>query len=601
MPIPDTKLRSDAFLEAIGRAATFAFQPIVNIHTGQCMGFEALLRNVDKLGFSGIPDFFDYAWSAGILHRVDMVLRQIAISQFARSEACKGAKLFFNIDGRIFESQDYHPHQTVKILQHFRMPPENLVLELSEKYNNASAKHLTETLQICREHNYQLAIDDFGRGFSEMQMLYEHQPDFIKIDRFFINGLADDSKKRLFVSSIVSLAHVLGVTVIAEGVETEREFLACKGIGCDLVQGFFVARPTVEHSSLQAVYGIVAETNARDRRRRDTDEFLIRDFIEPLQSLSIDHDMGAVFEAFRVYKRQSLFPVLGTNDTPIGLVREGDLKDFIYLQYGRDLLQNRALGRSLKDFITRCPIIDINTEAEKILETYAIGHYTDGVLITEDFRYVGFLSADALLRILNEKNLNIARDQNPLTKLPGNNSVIDFLTAGLEDGETEWSFVYFDFNDFKPFNDTYGFRQGDRAITLFADLMREECQGHQAFLGHIGGDDFFAGFRNARPKDILPTINRLLAKFSGDVESFYTQEHRQARGIEAKDRQGNRRHFNLLSCSATILSLSPGTRRIETDILMEAISAGKKSAKLSPDLIHVQTLDRAENVVKLRV
>ena len=68
-----------------------------------------------------------------------------------------------------------------------------------------------------------------------MKMLYQHRPDIVKIDRFFIHGMTDDSKKCLFVSTIIDLAHVLGATVIAEGVETEGEFLSCKEIRCDFV------------------------------------------------------------------------------------------------------------------------------------------------------------------------------------------------------------------------------------------------------------------------------------------------------------------------------------------------------------------------------
>ena len=140
MQYMDKTLRNEAYLDAVSRAVTFAFQPIVNIHTGRTYAVEALLRNVDKLGFSSIQDFFDYAWNAGILHRVDLVLRQLAISQFARCDALAGTKLFYNLDGRTFESNDYHPRQTGALLERFRVSPENFVLELSEGYDNIAAK-----------------------------------------------------------------------------------------------------------------------------------------------------------------------------------------------------------------------------------------------------------------------------------------------------------------------------------------------------------------------------------------------------------------------------------------------------------------------------
>lgn len=592
----DIKSREDAFLSAAAQTVTFAFQPIVNIHTGRCIGFEALLRNIDRLGYKSISSFFDHAWNKGLLNRLDMIIRRMAIAQFTQTQACQGSKLFFNVDHRCFDGQEYKPNETSMLLEQYSLAHENFVMELSEANDSLSTRHLEESLQLCTEYGFKLAIDDFGRGFSEVQMLYGYQPDFVKIDRFFISGLADDSKKRLFVSSIVNLAHVLGVVVLAKGVETEREFLACKSIGCDLVQGYFIARPTTEHETLQPAYQIVAETNARDRRQRGTDEFLIRDFIKPLQALSIDNDMTTVFEEFRQNKTQSVFPVLGDGQTPLGIVREGDLKDFIYLQYGRELLQNRALGRGLKDFLTRCPVVDINTEVEKILEIYATGEDKDGIIITEDFCYVGFLTADALLRIVNEKNMTMARDQNPLTKLPGNNSVVDFLTKGLDHPGSNWAFVYFDFNDFKPFNDSYGFRQGDRAITLFADILQAEKLLLPCFLGHVGGDDFFAGFKDLSQEEIQQFVQHVLEKFKMDAEGLYRPEHRTAGKLEAKDRHGQMRSFGLLSCAAAIVHMTKGPRRIEPDELFDVIAKGKKAAKHNSNAISLDIVDRSAEI-----
>lgn len=597
MQYMDRSLRNEAYLDAVSRAVTFAFQPIVNIHTGRTYAVEALVRNVDKLGFSGIPDFFDYAWNAGILYRVDLVLRQLAISQFARTEALSDTKLFYNVDGRSFESADHHPRQTMSLLDRYRIPSENFVLELSEGYNNLAAKHLSEALETCRKHNYRIAVDDFGRGFSEMQMLYEYQPDYIKIDRFFINGLADDSKKRLFVTSIVNLAHVLGISVLAEGVETEREFLACKSIGCDLVQGFYVARPTTDHSSLQASYDVVPQTNNRDRRRRSTDEFLIRDYMTKLEVLDASESLSTVFEAFRTFKTQQIFPVLQGDGEPAGIIREEDLKGYLYQEYGRDLLQNPTLGHTIQQFLKACPTVDINTEAERMLETYAIGQHSDGIIITDNFRYVGYITPDALLRIINEKHLTQARDQNPLSKLPGNTSITDYISHSLEDTGSSWSFVYFDFNDFKPFNDVYGLRQGDRAITIFAELLRDTTRSKTPFLGHFGGDDFFAGFQNVSTEDIYGLMVEVRDKFAASVRAMYTDEHRNAGGIEALDRHGSMRHFDLLSVSAAAIHIPRGVRLLDSDGLFERISGGKSSAKKDPEHIFELTVDAKNGVL----
>lgn len=580
----------EGFLAALSAGVRYAFQPIVNIQTGAVFGYEALLRHHEAVGVPSIPALFDRAHELGVLHRADIILRERAIAQFARLPHADRTLLFFNLDGRIFESQDYHPHQTIALLSHHRVSPHALCLELSERYDNASARHLNETLRICREHDYKLAIDDFGRGFSEMKMLYDHQPDFVKIDRYFISGIAEDSKKRLMVSTIVNLAHVLGTRVVAEGVETAAEFLACKEVGCDLVQGFYVARPTEDLDDLLETYPAVEAANQRDRRRKETDQLMVRDHVVRLHPLNADQGVTEMLEAFRAHKEQSIFPLLDPADRPLGVVRERDVKDFVYLQYGRDLLQNKAYAKRLTQFARRCPIADIGASVEKILETYAIAGESDGVLITDEDRYLGFLTADSLLRLVNEKNIAAARDENPLSKLPGNNSIDAYIIRALDDAAGDYTLLYFDLNDFKPFNDTYGFRQGDRVILLFAELLRRSFRDGAGFVAHVGGDDFFAAVSDLPHEEACTRARRLLQSFKSDVESFYSAEHRAAGGFSARDREGRLARYGLLSACCAAIHLPAEAKRPALDRLMRRFAELKKAAKRGRDPLVAETL-----------
>jgi len=580
----------EGFLAALSAGVRYAFQPIVNIQTGAVFGYEALLRHHETVGVASIPALFDRAHALGVLHRADIILRERAIAQFARLPHAERTLLFFNLDGRIFESQDYHPHQTIALLSHHGVSPHALCLELSERYDNASARHLNETLRVCREHDYKLAIDDFGRGFSEMKMLYDHQPDFVKIDRYFISGIEDDSKKRLMVSTIVNLAHVLGTRVVAEGVETAEEFLACKDVGCDLVQGYYVARPTQEMADLRETYPAVEDANQRDRRRKQTDSLLVRDHVAALHTLNADQNVTEMLEAFRAHKEQTLFPLLDPAARPLGVVRESDVKDFVYLQYGRDLLQNKAYAKRLTQFARRCPIADVQCSVERILEIYAIAGESDGVLITEDDRYLGFLTADRLLRLVNEKNIAAARDENPLSKLPGNNSIDAYIARALEDEAGDFTLLYFDLNDFKPFNDTYGFRQGDRVIVLFADLLRRSFRDGAGFIAHVGGDDFFAAVEGPPHEETRHRARQVLQRFKSDVESFYSAEHRAAGGFSARDREGRLARYGLLSACCAAVHLPANAPRPSLDRLMRRFAELKKAAKRGRDPLVAETL-----------
>lgn len=581
---------SAAWRDGLFEAIDFAFQPLVNMQTGTCYGVEALLRGHDRLGFSAIHDLFDAACRDGVLHQTETALKEIAFRKFARLNLGRPVRLFLNLDNRVLNSPDYRGGQTAALAEKFGLSPHSICLELSERHELSQDGNTVALLETYRRQSFRLAIDDFGTGYAGLKLLYDRHPDFVKIDRYFISGIPDDGKKKLVVSNIVALAHVLGITVVAEGVETEREFLTCKEIGCDLVQGFLVQRPQTDLAELRGQYEGIVALNTRDRRRPDTDARIIYGQIETLPPLTISAPMNDVFDRFRRDKAFTFFPVTDEAGQPLGLVREENLKDYIYSQYGKELIFNKAFGLSLRDFVTACPVADIGTEAEKILEAFTLNENAEGIIITDNFRYVGFLSASSLLRVINEKNLTTARDQNPLSKLPGNNMIAEYTSEALHDVRTPFTVAYFDFDNFKPLNDHYGYRQGDRAIVLFAELLRKNLTAPGNFLGHVGGDDFFVGLANASPEHAEASLRLLAERFASQVESFYDVAERTARGIHGKDRDGNEKFFPLLTVSAAVIHLPQDRPACTLDMLTGILAKMKKQAKREGGGLAVATL-----------
>lgn len=562
----------------------FAFQPIVNIHSGTCFGYEALLRHHDALGHASQKDFFDACHGQSALTAVERRLHDKALEKFTRLGHHRQVKLFLNIDSRNLGEDGIRPMH--KMLGKYGLAESAIAFEVSERHPLARPEDTVEALRHFKRANYRLAIDDFGTGFSGLHLLYYAGPDFLKIDRFFIADIATDSKKKLFLSHIVNIAHLLGVVVIAEGVETEREFFACKDIGCDLVQGFLIQEPTTDLSVLKPHYDHIEQMSRSERRVKSSDQKIIYEQIEIIDPIRIDAEMLEVFERFRGDKAATFFPVIDETGQPVGIVHERDLKEYTYSLYGKELITNKSMGRKLRQFITRCPMADINTKAEKILESFSAEADSDGVIIVDSMKYVGFLSARSLLRVINEKNLAAARDQNPLTKLAGNNVIHEYLSQALNEAETHYVIVYFDFDNFKPFNDKYGFRLGDRAILLFADILRKAAAADQSmFIGHVGGDDFFAAFRNSGFTSCLGTTARIVATFKNDVESFYDDDARKAGHITAQDRTGAWCDFPLLSVSAAVLDMPAGRATATSDEISHIIADLKKRAKKAIDKI----------------
>lgn len=570
---------------ALAQKLDMALQPVVNIHSGRCLGYEALVRGTDAAGFVSIAAFLDACAADGVLADMEALLAEKAMRKVAGLPHARDIKLFLNIDGRTLAQLARFDKALHAAMQAHGLTDSSLILEISERHQVYATAEGREAIGRLRRLCGKIAVDDFGAGFSGLPLLHFAQPEYIKVDRFFIDDIAADSRKKLFLSHMVNVAHLLGILVVAEGVETEKEYYICKDIGIDLAQGWLVQEPTPDTALLLPVYGNVRQLAAHDRRHGGAgDQKLIAQWIEAIEPIVYGVDMTAVFDRFRQDKTSTFFPVVDEHHEPLGIIRELDLKDYTYSLYGKELMSNKAFGRKLKDFVWKCPVADINTKAETILEVFsAAKEESEGIIIVDDNKYVGFLSARSLLRVISEKNLALARDQNPLTKLPGNNLINEYLGRALAESEAAYVIAYIDFDNFKPFNDKYGFRQGDRAITLFADILRSDLPKQDVFIGHVGGDDFFAAFRNIAFEEAEQLVRRAVERFRRDVESFYDEEARRLGYIVARNREGEVRQMPLLSASAAMVLIPAGHAPGSIDDISSLIAQLKKEAKQAPE------------------
>jgi len=557
---------------------THAFQPIVSIHSGAVLGFEALLRNTDQAGFNSIDEVFNLAAKEKVLFALDMELRKKAILKFKKIENSFNTKLFYNIDNRIIEMPDYKVGMTKRVIEENNLKSESFTFEISEKYNFNDQSKIKNILYLYKKQGYNVALDDFGSGYSGLKYFYNFEPNFIKIDRFFIKDISNIERKKVIVEGLVKIAKKLGMKTIAEGVETKEEFLLCKDMGCDYVQGYLIQEPQTDISKLSMNYEIVKSLNLENRRKNFSDKSLISknlEFVFPVYSYTSVMDL---FEKIKKTKETNVIPIVNKQYEPQGVILEKNLREYVYSMYGKDLLLNKSYGKSIIDFITEYPIMDINAKLEKQIEILSnASDNVDFIIITEEDKYKGLLNSKAILKAVNEKNLDFARNMNPLTKLAGNATINDFIKS--LSGKDENSFlVYFDFNDFKPFNDKYGFRRGDRAIILFADILREIFNGNENLIGHIGGDDFFVGIKGKIFEDVYNDVTDCVERFRIGVKDLYDDKDKQLGYIVAEDRYGEKRKFNLLTVSGLIIEI-PEKSEVDLSTLDNIIPDLKKTAK----------------------
>ncbi|MCK9372740.1 MAG: GGDEF domain-containing protein [Sulfuricurvum sp.] len=568
-----------------------AFQPIVDIHTGEIFGVEALLRGTDTLGYESIGSFFDALYADGILYRFDVHLREKVVERFRTISGCENLKLFYNIDNRLSEMADFSKGNTSQILQRHGLDSKTIVFELSERNEIIHSTRFSQLIHHYKDEGFCIAIDDFGIGQSGYKFLYHCTPNIIKIDRFFLTSIDKDPKKKLLVRHIVQLATLMGCRVIAVGIENEQELVVCKEVGCHMVQGYFIQYPTLDSTQILHKYPHVSSEFLVDKRSK-SDQNIILKRLEYLDPIIVGESMESLLDRLKQDEEMFLVPVVDAHYHPLGIIHEHRLKSVIYSPYGRSLIQNRSSNLSvLENYIELIPIVDLTMPLETIIELLSLSENAPGVLVMVSSRYIGYLSARVMIEVIHERNLIRARDENPLSRLPGNYMINEYIARTFET-KSEAVLCYFDFDHFKPYNDYYGFRNGDRVILLFVDLMHKGL-AQEYFKGHIGGDDFFLGVTLSKTKtfeEVCGEVERVILKFGEDVREFYDIKDREQGCIIAEDRDGTRREFKLLGVSSVVIRVGNSSTITSAEQLQRVFSIEKKTAKKAPN--HMSIIDK---------
>ncbi|MDY6822084.1 MAG: diguanylate cyclase, partial [Deferribacterota bacterium] len=320
-----------------------------------------------------------------------------------------------------------------------------------------------------------------------------------------------------------------------------------------------------------------------------TDEDLIRDRLDTVKPVLINSTMEEVFERFEDNPELTILPVVDNTGSPKGVICEKSIKRYIYAPFGRELLINKSINENIRRFLTAIPTVDIKKSIEEVIEVYSQNIEAEGLIVTEDAKYKGMINPKDIINIINKKELEIAKETNPLTKLPGNILINKYISDALNKANKYRYFVYLDFNHFKPFNDNYGFRLGDRAILMCKDILFKCIDINKYFIGHIGGDDFFVGSLrdNEECLSIVKDVEKVISSFNSSILVFFDEETRKKGYYVGINRQGRKDKIQLLSISAAIIEIAKNVNNINEDVLSSVLAKSKKIAKKSENYLSV--------------
>lgn len=217
-----------------------AFQPIVDIEKGSVFAFEALVR-----GSQGES-------AADVLSRVtpdnryafDQQCRVTAIKEAVNAGILQtDAKLSINFLPNAVYSPAACIQLTIGTASEVGFPAQRLIFEFTENEQIADARHIQNIIAAYHEMGFTTAIDDFGAGHAGLGLLVQFQTDLLKLDMDLIRGIDKSEPRRVVVSGVMSIAKALGISVIAEGIETSDEYTVLRDLGVRYMQGYFLAKP----------------------------------------------------------------------------------------------------------------------------------------------------------------------------------------------------------------------------------------------------------------------------------------------------------------------------------------------------------------------
>jgi diguanylate cyclase (GGDEF)-like protein/PAS domain S-box-containing protein len=226
------------------------YQPQVELGTGRLIGMEALIRwQHPRRGMISPGEFIPLAEETGLI---------LHIGRWVLQEACRQARIWqdrletdpFGVTVNLSARQFRDPNlvdDVARVLRETGLRPAHLTLEITETVVMEQAEATVATLHSLKKLGVQVAIDDFGKGYSSLSYLKRFPIDTLKIDKEFVGGLGEDDGDTAISKSVVSLAHAFGLRVVAEGIERMEQLRHLRTLGCELGQGYFFSAPlTVE-------------------------------------------------------------------------------------------------------------------------------------------------------------------------------------------------------------------------------------------------------------------------------------------------------------------------------------------------------------------
>ncbi|NCD02196.1 MAG: EAL domain-containing protein [Clostridia bacterium] len=364
------------------------FQPIVSLETGEAVAYEALSRiTLENTGIT-IDKLFDMANQLGQVWNLEKLCRRKALERAAKKPG--NCKLFLNVDCNVIMDQEFVCGFTREFLKKFDLKTEDLVFELTERTSVEAEKMFLRTVEHYKTQGFEIAIDDAGTGYSNLNRISYVEPHYIKIDMGLIRNIHLSKSKSSMVRVINHFCREMNMIAIAEGVETEEELQAVIKLGVSYAQGYFFQRP-------QDTFCTISDEKKEklaEIRKKVQDYNYVPSFLGTIESLasvgctiSPDRKASEAYELFE--KNEELLEICVVDEEGYfcGILTRQDVLKQFGGRYGFTLNQKHTVASIMrKDTLA----VDYHFSVEnvsKIAMERPIKEIYDAVVVLNEGRY----------------------------------------------------------------------------------------------------------------------------------------------------------------------------------------------------------------------
>ncbi|MGN0814922.1 MAG: EAL domain-containing protein [Candidatus Coproplasma sp.] len=514
------KAITDAMEGALARREfVFYLQPKYSLTDNSLVGAEALVRWQHPVYGTIQPSVFIPLFERnGFISRLDRyVWEQVCVK--LKEWKQKGYPLVpvsVNVSRVDIFKQDIE-ESFKSLIDDYGVDPSFIHLEITESAYSKNQEQIITTVNNLRNIGFDIEMDDFGSGYSSLSMLSKMKLDVLKLDMKFVRNETAKPLEHSILSDVINMAHRLNLKVVAEGVETREQMRRLQMVGCDYVQGFFLAKPmpvgqfeqllSVQHAdvSIPRNKSLFAESEKFTVLIADEDDI----FCGKVSATFSDEynvirtaDAQTAIDSVNRYGEEIAAIVLSMSLPDEGAARimrclrsESGYWQIPVLATipSSSHMKEMTLALEADDFLCKLhPVFDLRKKVQRLVDV-TVTHRQVNSLLNEAHH-------DFMTGLLNRRGLSAAMEQ-------------------LRRERTPIALCMFDLDNLKKVNDTYGHDVGDRMISAFCDLLKR-CTRSDDLVCRYGGDEFIVIFKRISEEAVTKRANEICSKCR---ESYITE------------------------------------------------------------------------------